>query len=148
MRVGRIPRWLHVIPHRFPHRPAASGYRPTLQVFLEWTCRNMVGLGTELGINGELLLFLHNNQGDEAITGGDGGIRTLDRALQPYNGLANRRLQPLGHVSNKADMPDAGASRKRQILGLRNAQPNQRLQRVYRRFPIAMPPLWAGSFAM
>ena len=27
------------------------------------------------------------------------GIRTLDRALQPYNGLANRRLQPLGHVS-------------------------------------------------
>gem|GEM_PF-1794314 len=34
--------------------------------------------------------------------GGDGGIRTLDRALQPYNGLANRRLQPLGHVS----MPD------------------------------------------
>ena len=32
-------------------------------------------------------------------TGGDGGIRTLDRALQPYNGLANRRLQPLGHVS-------------------------------------------------
>jgi len=41
-------------------------------------------------------------------------------------------------------MPDAGASRKRQILGLRNAQPNQRLQRVYRRFPIAMPPLWAG----
>ena len=31
--------------------------------------------------------------------GGDGGIRTLDRALQPYNGLANRRLQPLGHIS-------------------------------------------------
>src|SRR3984885_11412997 len=31
--------------------------------------------------------------------GGAGGIRTLDRALQPYNGLANRRLQPLGHVS-------------------------------------------------
>src|SRR5713226_2168975 len=31
--------------------------------------------------------------------GGAGGIRTLDRALQPYNGLANRRLQPLGHIS-------------------------------------------------
>ena len=30
---------------------------------------------------------------------GAGGIRTLDRALQPYNGLANRRLQPLGHHS-------------------------------------------------
>jgi hypothetical protein len=47
--------------------------------------------------------------------GGDGGIRTLDRALQPYNGLANRRLQPLGHVSCTADMPDAALSRKRQI---------------------------------
>ena len=47
--------------------------------------------------------------------GGDGGIRTLDRALQPYNGLANRRLQPLGHISGTADMPDAGAGRKRQI---------------------------------
>ena len=34
--------------------------------------------------------------------GGDGGIRTLDRALQPYNGLANRRLQPLGHVSRSS----------------------------------------------
>src|SRR5581483_2542638 len=36
---------------------------------------------------------------DKARVGGDGGIRTLDRALQPYNGLANRRLQPLGHIS-------------------------------------------------
>ena len=40
-------------------------------------------------------------------TGGDGGIRTLDRALQPYNGLANRRLQPLGHISAAA--PGAAA---------------------------------------
>ena len=47
--------------------------------------------------------------------GGAGGIRTLDRPLQAYNGLANRRLQPLGHSSLSADMPDAGASRKRQI---------------------------------
>jgi len=52
-------------------------------------------------------------------TGGAGGIRTLDRALQPYNGLANRRLQPLGHSSVRADMPDAGAGRKRQIRGFR-----------------------------
>jgi hypothetical protein len=49
------------------------------------------------------------------VYGGAGGIRTLDRALQPYNGLANRRLQPLGHSSMSADMPDARASRKRQI---------------------------------
>ena len=48
-------------------------------------------------------------------SGGAGGIRTLDRALQPYNGLANRRLQPLGHSSISADMPDTSASRKRQI---------------------------------
>jgi hypothetical protein len=47
--------------------------------------------------------------------GGDGGIRTLDRPLQAYNGLANRRLQPLGHSSMSADMPDAGASRKQQF---------------------------------
>ena len=38
--------------------------------------------------------------------GGDGGIRTLDRALQPYNGLANRRLQPLGHVSGGCFLTD------------------------------------------
>jgi hypothetical protein len=47
-------------------------------------------------------------QGD----GGAGGIRTLDRPLQAYNGLANRRLQPLGHSSMEADMPDTGLSRK------------------------------------
>ena len=39
--------------------------------------------------------------------GGDGGIRTLDRALQPYNGLANRRLQPLGHVSKSLTKAEA-----------------------------------------
>ena len=32
-------------------------------------------------------------------SGGERGIRTLDRAFGPYNGLANRRLQPLGHLS-------------------------------------------------
>src|SRR5438094_8920124 len=56
--------------------------------------------------------------------GGAGGIRTLDRALQPYNGLANRRLQPLGHSSIEADMPDAGASRKRQIPGCLIQEPS------------------------
>ena len=33
------------------------------------------------------------------ITGGEAGIRTLDRGLSPYNGLANRRLRPLGHLT-------------------------------------------------
>ena len=54
-------------------------------------------------------------QASFGFLGGAGGIRTLDRPLQAYNGLANRRLQPLGHSSMSADMPDARASRKRQI---------------------------------
>jgi hypothetical protein len=33
------------------------------------------------------------------ILGGEAGIRTLGTAIQPYNGLANRRLKPLGHLS-------------------------------------------------
>jgi hypothetical protein len=32
------------------------------------------------------------------MLGGDGGIRTLD-TLNTYDDLANRCLQPLGHVS-------------------------------------------------
>src|SRR5688500_2961407 len=32
---------------------------------------------------------------------GEAGIRTRDRGLTPYNGLANRRLQPLGHLSRR-----------------------------------------------
>jgi len=31
---------------------------------------------------------------------GESGIRTRDTGLSPYIGLANRRLQPLGHLSN------------------------------------------------
>src|SRR5713101_6673608 len=34
-----------------------------------------------------------------AKDGGEGGIRTPGRGFGPYNGLANRRLQPLGHLS-------------------------------------------------
>src|SRR5437763_7610111 len=34
---------------------------------------------------------------------GERGIRTPDTGLTPYNGLANRRLQPLGHLSGSAD---------------------------------------------
>ena len=40
-------------------------------------------------------------------TGGEAGIRTLDTAFGPYNGLANRRLQPLGHLT--ADLQVYGA---------------------------------------
>ncbi len=34
--------------------------------------------------------------------GGTGGIRTLDTGISPYDDLANRCLQPLGHRSNQA----------------------------------------------
>ena len=30
---------------------------------------------------------------------GEAGIRTLDTGFSPYNGLANRRLRPLGHLT-------------------------------------------------
>src|SRR5947209_19525639 len=60
-----------------------------------------------------------------ARNGGAGGIRTLDRALQPYNGLANRRLQPLGHSSGRLDMPDAPANRKRQMPARRKISLNR-----------------------
>lgn len=33
------------------------------------------------------------------LINGEAGIRTRDTGLTPYNGLANRRLQPLGHLS-------------------------------------------------
>jgi hypothetical protein len=37
--------------------------------------------------------------GYNKLTGGEAGIRTLDTGFSPYNGLANRRLQPLGHLT-------------------------------------------------
>lgn len=33
------------------------------------------------------------------INGGEGGIRTLDRGLSPYNFLAGSRFRPLSHLS-------------------------------------------------
>src|SRR5205807_10316607 len=39
---------------------------------------------------------------DICLSYGEGGIRTPDRGISPYNGLANRRLQPLGHLSRTA----------------------------------------------
>ena len=40
---------------------------------------------------------------------GEGGIRTRGRGLYPYDGLANRCLQPLGHLSKPSghSLPDA-----------------------------------------
>ena len=33
------------------------------------------------------------------MSGGEGGIRTLGTGFSPYNGLANRRIRPLCHLS-------------------------------------------------
>jgi hypothetical protein len=33
--------------------------------------------------------------------GGEGGIRTLGTGVSPYNGLANRRIRPLCHLSGE-----------------------------------------------
>jgi integrase len=54
---------------------------------------NMLGTVSQSSI--EVPVFTQKKTGD----GGVGGIRTLGTAFQPYNGLANRRLQPLGHHS-------------------------------------------------
>ena len=35
------------------------------------------------------------------IHNGEAGIRTRGTGLTPYNGLANRRLKPLGHPSKQ-----------------------------------------------
>jgi len=32
--------------------------------------------------------------------GGEGGIRTLGTGISQYNGLANRRIRPLCHLSD------------------------------------------------
>ena len=51
------------------------------------------------GAAGNLPEEIKNTQLIDYERGGAGGIRTLDTVLRPYNGLANHRLQPLGHSS-------------------------------------------------
>ena len=49
-------------------------------------------------------LFGETTSRDEVrweCNGGEGGIRTPDSDRNHYNGLANRRLQPLGHDTAK-----------------------------------------------
>jgi hypothetical protein len=65
------------------------------------------------GLRSRKRKILYNFQ----VVGGDGGIRTLDRALQPYNGLANRRLQPLGHVSALAHTGPGGRHMPERLRG-------------------------------
>jgi hypothetical protein len=44
------------------------------------------------------------------INGGEGGIRTPGRSFGPYNGLANRRIQPLCHLSADGSTGNNGRS--------------------------------------
>jgi hypothetical protein len=41
-------------------------------------------------------------------TGGEGGIRTLGTGVSPYNGLANRRIRPLCHLSGRRRTAGSG----------------------------------------
>ena len=43
------------------------------------------------------------DSGLQRLSGGEAGIRTLGRGYCPFNGLANRRLQPLGHLTAREE---------------------------------------------
>jgi hypothetical protein len=62
------------------------------------TCSFWQGIrsSNELGRDPEVLAFKES--------GGEGGIRTLDRVVRPYNGLANRRIRPLCHLSGVLEL--------------------------------------------
>ena len=51
---------------------------------------------------------------------GEGGIRTPGRGVNPYDGLANRCLKPLGHLSERSfsNLPYAGKCCKKITLKL------------------------------
>src|SRR3954470_21445649 len=62
-----------------------------------WTCR--VDASRLRVDNLRALARWFNAPAARATIGGEAGIRTLDTAFRPYNGLANRRLRPLGHLT-------------------------------------------------
>src|SRR3954463_16406477 len=61
-----------------------------------------------------------------AKVGGEAGIRTLGTTFRSYNGLANRRLQPLGHLT---------VSKLLRICGVRLARPVSGAPLPVRRLP-------------
>ena len=57
--------------------------------------------------------------GHHQLSGGEGGIRTLGTALQPYSGLANRRTRPLCDLSKltySVLQPYSGLANRRYLL--------------------------------
>src|SRR5579859_6339397 len=74
----------------FPQGPG-NGKKIRGRIQLEYhTCRRT----TNLGSIGKSCL-----EGARGISGGEGGIRTPGTSFGSYNGLANRRIQPLCHLS-------------------------------------------------
>jgi hypothetical protein len=61
-------------------------------------CLNLVLKGTSLCI-ATRKPFNALVEGLKITESGERGIRTPGTGISPYNGLANRRLQPLGHLS-------------------------------------------------
>ena len=54
--------------------------------------------------NSEPRSFLRNRVRLSVNNGGEAGIWTLGAGIHPHNGLANRRLKPLGHLSDKLQL--------------------------------------------
>src|SRR5215510_15396030 len=60
---------------------------------------------------------------------GKGGIRTLDTRFSPYNGLANRRLQPLGHLPLRENTHDLFDLARRDRGGV-STRPREQLKLI------------------
>ena len=88
--------------------PTKTACAPGYDRFAIRRCRRWPKVGPPMRPANEVTIKSLNHRGHLILIGGDGGIRTLDRALQPYNGLANRRLQPLGHISARRDRTPLG----------------------------------------
>ena len=53
-------------------------------------------------------------------SGGEAGIRTLGTGVSPYNGLANRRIRPLCHLSGPGNVVQIvdGKARRCNVRGM------------------------------
>ena len=90
-------------PHQYPHLKPHQRQRETVQVNAA-RCEEEGQHKAAAGDSGDCrnLLFdaaLCTNMQDGAKENGEGGIRTLGASNNPHDGLANRCLKPLGHLS-------------------------------------------------
>ncbi len=63
------------------------------QLTKEGSCGLIARFSQYFGVNGG------GNSLHLRLAGGEAGIRTLGTGVSPYNGLANRRIRPLCHLS-------------------------------------------------